>query len=201
MFGYPGEDLFGWGITTLGKCCELNPRRPKDIQVDRSYSFVPMTSVDNKGHVDASIEKPYQEICKGFTCFAENDVLFAKITPCMENGKGGIALKLKNNIGFGSTEFHVLRPIDGKSDPYWLYTITMLKKFRADAEKVMTGTGGQRRVPISYLDDYRIALPPIELQKEFASFIQQLDKSKVTLQKSINHIDIVIKTLLQERFC
>ena len=96
----------------------------------------------------------------------------------MENGKGGIAKGLMNGIGFGSTEFHVLRPIDGTSDPYWLYTVTMLQKFRTDAEKVMTGTGGQRRVPINYLSDYKIALPPIGLQKSFAAIVQQTDKSK-----------------------
>ena len=138
MFGEPGTDQNGWGSTTLGKCCELNPRRPKDLRTDVSYSFVAMPSVDNEGHVDASIERPYSEICKGFTYFAENDVLFAKITPCMENGKGGIAQGLKNRVGFGSTEFHVLRPINGVSDPHWLYTITMLQKFRIEAEKVMT---------------------------------------------------------------
>ena len=198
MFGEPGTDQNGWGITTLGTCCELNPRRPMDSRTDVSYSFVAMPSVDNEGHVDASIERPYSEICKGFTYFAENDVLFAKITPCMENGKGGIAQGLKNRVGFGSTEFHVLRPINGVSDPYWLYTITMLQKFRIEAEKVMTGTGGQRRVPINYLDEYRIALPPFGLQKRFASFVQQLDKSKVELQKSIASTSAMIKSLLSE---
>ena len=96
----------------------------------------------------------------------------------MENGKGGIASELKNGSGFGSTEFHVLRPIPQKSNPYWIYIITMFDKFRNDAEKVMTGTGGQRRVPISYLSDYPISLPPIELQEQFAAFVQQSDKSK-----------------------
>ena len=87
---------------------------------DIDYSFVAMPSVSEDGRIDASIERPYSEVCKGFTYFAENDVLFAKITPCMENGKGGVAKGLKNGAGFGSTEFHVLRPIKGASDPYWL---------------------------------------------------------------------------------
>ncbi len=177
-FGKPGTDPFGWGLTTLGECCELNPRRPRDMKTDTDYSFVAMPSVSEDGRVDASIERPYSEICKGFTYFAENDVLFAKITPCMENGKGGVAKGLKNGAGFGSTEFHVLRPIKGISNPYWLYIITMFPKFRSDAEKVMTGTGGQRRVPITYLSEYSIALPPIELQEQFAAYVQQSDKSK-----------------------
>ena len=185
-FGKPGTDPFRWGLTTLGKCCELNPRKPKGINTDDSYSFVAMPSVSEDGRIDASVERPYSEVCKGFTYFAENDVLFAKITPCMENGKGGVAKGLKNGVGFGSTEFHVLRPIKGVSDPYWLYIITMFSKFRSDAEKVMTGTGGQRRVPITYLSEYSITLPPIELQEQFAAFVRQSDKSKFVALRCSN---------------
>ena len=178
MFGVPGTDSFRWGLTSLGECCELNPRRPKNMKTDMDYSFVAMPSVSEDGCIDTAVVRPYAEVYKGFTYFENNDVLFAKITPCMENGKGGVATGLKNGAGFGSTEFHVLRPIKGISDPYWLYTITMFKKFRIDAEKVMTGTGGQRRVPITYLSEYRITLPPIDLQEQFAAFVRQSDKSK-----------------------
>ena len=183
QFGAPGTDPFGWGITTLGECCELNPRRPKDINTDVDYSFVAMPSVSEDGRIDTSIERPYSEICKGFTYFAEDDVLFAKFTLCMENGKGGVAKGLKNGVGFGSTEFHVLRSIKGIGDPYWLYIITIFQKFRSDAEKVMTGNGGQLRVPIMYLSEYRISLPPIELQEQFAAFVRQSDKSKFAVLK------------------
>ena len=185
-FGKPGTDPFGWGVTTLGECCELNPRKPKDMNTNIDYSFVAMPSVSEDGCIDSSIERPYSEVCKGFTYFGENDVLFAKITPCMENGKGGVAKKLKNGAGFGSTEFHVLRPIKGISDPYWIYILTMFPKFRSDAEKVMTGTGGQRRVPITYLNEYPIALPPIDLQEQFAAFVRQSDKSKFAVQSCSN---------------
>lgn len=178
-FGLPGTDPYGWGLKTLRECCELNPRRPKNMNAEIEYSFVAMPSVSEDGRIDTTIERPYAEVCKGFTYFEENDVLFAKITPCMENGKGGVAKGLKNGAGFGSTEFHVLRPIKGVSDPYWLYIITMFQKFRSDAEKVMTGTGGQRRVPITYLNEYKITLPPLELQEQFAAFVRQSDKSKL----------------------
>ena len=178
MFGHLGEDEKGWGITTLGKCCELNPKRPKGINDDLAVSFVPMPAVSEQGEIDCTDIKPYSEVKKGFTYFAEHDVLFAKITPCMENGKGAVAEGLSNGIGAGSTEFHVLRPIEGKSNPYWLYIITMFDGFRKDARKVMTGTGGQLRVPINYLNEYPITLPPIELQDEFEKFVRQSDKSK-----------------------
>ena len=182
MFGEPGSDVFGWGITTLGNCCILNPRRTEKLEPEQECSFVPMPAVSEKGRIDVSCHKPFSAVCKGFTYFAENDVLFAKITPCMENGKGAVAKELKNGIGFGSTEFHVLRPLKNVSNPLWLYVITMFPKFRSDAEKVMTGTGGQRRVPISYLEQYPISCPPIELQEQFATFVSQSDKSKHLLE-------------------
>ena len=178
MFGELGSDYKGWGLTTLGQCCELNPKRPRDIDDELMVSFVPMPAVSEDGKMDCSNIRPYKEVRKGFTYFAEDDVLFAKITPCMENGKGAVARGLEGGIGSGSTEFHVLRPIAGKSNPYWLYIITMFDSFRIGARKVMTGTGGQLRVPIGYLNDYPISLPPIELQKRFEEFIHQSDKSK-----------------------
>lgn len=197
MFGHLKENEKGWGLTTLGQCCELNPKRPKGIADDLGVSFVPMPAVSEDGRMDCSNIKPYSEVRKGFTCFAEHDVLFAKITPCMENGKGAIAEGLANGIGAGSTEFHVLRPIENKSNPYWLYIITMFENFRKEARKVMTGTGGQLRVPIGFLEDYPITLPPIELQNEFEEFVRQSDKSKFELQKSIEATDQLIKSLLQ----
>ena len=197
-FGIPGTDPFEWGLTTLGECSEINPRRPRDMKTNADYSFVAMPSVSEDGRIDASIERPFSEVCKGFTYFAENDVLFAKITPCMENGKGGVAKGLKNKAGFGSTEFHVLRPLKGISDPYWLYIITMFPKFRSDAEKVMTGTGGQRRVPATYLSEYRIALPPIELQEQFAAYVQQSDKSKFELEQALSELTDMYKSIIKE---
>ena len=184
MFGELGKDEKGWGLTTLGKCCELNPKRPRDISDELMVSFVPMPAVSEDGKIDCSDVKPYKEVRKGFTYFEENDVLFAKITPCMENGKGAVAKGLENEIGSGSTEFHVLRPIEGKSNPYWLYILTMFESFRVGARKVMTGTGGQLRVPIGYLKDYPIALPPIELQDCFEEIVHQSDKSKFVRFKS-----------------
>ena len=201
MFGTPGSDEKGWGLSNLGDCCELNPRRPRDLDDTALYSFVPMPAVSEKGIIDTSDWKAYVDVFKGFTYFAENDVLFAKITPCMENGKGGVAVGLKNGTGFGSTEFHVLRPIPGKSDPYWLYIITMFDKFRQDAEKVMTGTGGQRRVPISYLNDYQIALPPLPLQIEFAAFVRQSDKSKFELEQALAELNATYKRIITENLC
>ena len=181
MFGMPGTDTKGWGLQYLGTCCELNPKKGTDKRLVSGLrvSFVPMPAVSESGKIDASQIKAYDEVKTGFTYFAENDVLFAKITPCMENGKGAVAVGLCNNIGFGSTEFHILRPINNKSNPYWLYSLTSFDAFRKDAADNMTGSAGQRRVPAVFLEKYKVTLPPIELQNQFAAFVKQTDKSKL----------------------
>lgn len=201
MFGEIGKDEKGWGLTTLGKCCELNPKRPKDIDDKVMVSFVPMPAVSDNGKIDCSEIKPYRDVRKGFTYFAENDVIFAKITPCMENGKGAIARGLVGGIGSGSTEFHILRPIIGKSNPYWLYVITKFKGFRDGAKKVMTGTGGQLRVPIGFLRDYPVSLPPIELQNDFEKFVQQVDKSKFEIEKALNELKNLYQMIIKQGIC
>lgn len=187
----PGSDDFGWGLVSLGSVCRINPKKSQDSRLCSGIevSFVPMPAV---GEIDVTTIKEYDEVKTGFTYFAENDVLFAKITPWMENGKGAVAKGLRNGIGFGSTEFHVLRPISGETNPYWIYMLTAFSQFREDAANNMTGSAGQRRVPASYLENYRVAVPPIELQEQFAIFVEQTDKSKfgvkpVTLK--INELD------------
>lgn len=198
MFGELGSDDKGWGLTTLGQCCELNPKRPRDIDDELMVSFVPMPAVSEYGKIDCSDIRPYKEVRKGFTYFAEDDVLFAKITPCMENGKGAVARGLEGGIGSGSTEFYVLRPIAGKSNPYWLYIITMFDSFRLGARKVMTGTGGQLRVPIGYLNDYPISLPPIEIQNSFEEFVHQSDKSKFEIQQALKELELLYDKIIEE---
>lgn len=190
MFGIPGTDPFGYGIRKLGECCELNPKKAQDKRLlsVSEVSFVPMPLVSECGDIDTTNIRPYEEVKKGFTYFAEDDVLFAKITPCMENGKGAIAKGLLNEIGFGSTEFHVLRPIGDLSNPCWIYTLTSFRSFRKDAESNMTGSAGQRRTPVSFLENYAISLPPIKLQDQFASFVAQVDKSKFALLKCIDRL-------------
>lgn len=189
MFGEIGMDEKGWGLGKLGQYCVVNPRRPKDVPDDCEVTFIPMPAVSEHGQIDCSETKPYGEVKKSFTYFEEDDVLFAKITPCMENGKGAIARGLSNGIGAGSTEFHVLRPIDGKSNPYWLYVLTMFESFRKLARRMMTGTGGQLRVPANFLEDYMVSLPPFEKQQEFEEFCKNCEES-------INAIDQTLKDLV-----
>ena len=185
MFGNPLSSVQRYPLKNLGDCCELNPRRPSlDLEDTDNVSFVPMPSVSENGYLQDVTDEEYGKVKKGFTYFENGDVLFAKITPCMENGKGAIAEGLTNNIGMGSTEFHVLRPIEGVSSPYWLLALTRLSIFREKASKNMTGTGGQKRVPANYLENFMVGLPPIEEQNRFENIYKQADKSEFVGIKS-----------------
>ena len=195
MFG----DVFKNGQDLLGNCCEINPA--KIIFNDsRKVSFIPMANVKEDGSVDVTITKQYEEVKTGFTSFIDGDVLFAKITPCMENGKGCIVNNLCNGVGFGSTEFHILRPIKNVTNSYWLYVLTKSFKLRHEAAVNMTGSAGQRRVPANFLKSYRVTVPPIELQNQFADFVQQVDKSKVAVQKALDKTQMLFDSLMQEYF-
>ena len=197
MFGNPLSSKQKNELKKLGECCSINPRRPNiNLHDTDKVSFVPMSAVSENGHLVDMIDEEYGKVKKGFTYFENNDVLFAKITPCMENGKGAIAHGLTNGIGMGSTEFHVLRPIDEISSPYWLLALTQMPVFRERAAKNMSGTGGQKRVGASYLEHFMVGLPSIEEQHHFAAIYKQADKSKFELRKSIDAIDQVIKSLI-----
>ena len=185
MFGNPLSDVQKYGLKKLGECCELNPRRPRlNLEDSDMVSFVPMPSVSENGHLVDVADEEYGKVKKGFTYFENNDVLFAKITPCMENGKGTIAQDLTNGIGMGSTEFHVLRPINNISNAYWLLALTRMPIFRERASKNMSGTGGQKRVGAAFLENFLVGLPPIGEQQAFEAIYKQADKSKFVGFKS-----------------
>lgn len=155
----------GWEIRQIQEVADVNPRIDKKaIPDDIEVSFVPMPAVEaESGEIDVSQTKLAQEVKKGFTAFLQGDVLFAKITPCMENGKMAIAPALVNNYGFGSTEFHVLRPRES-IDAKYLYYYVSSKSFRGKAERFMTGAVGQKRVSTNYIKEATIPVAPIEDQ-------------------------------------
>ena len=185
MFCNPLLSEQNYPLRKLGECVEINPRRGFIPLSDSDLvSFVPMPAVNEEGYLQDVTDVEYGSVKKGFTYFKNGDILFAKITPCMENGKGAIAENLTNNIGMGSTEFHVLRPITNVSLEYWILALTRLPVFREKAAKNMTGTGGQKRVPSSFLSEFKVGLPPISAQEEFANVYKQADKSKFNGFKS-----------------
>ena len=186
-------------MARLGDVCTINPRGqalPDDFEV----SFVPMQNVSEKGVVDATLIKKYVEVKKGFTYFQEDDVLFAKITPCMENGKGGVAKNLKNKIGFGSTEFHVLRPNPNLIISSWLYYLTSWSEFRRECEKNMTGSAGQKRVPKTFLENYKIELPTLNEQRKIAAVLGKVSDLITKRRQQLDKLDLLVKSKFVEMF-
>ncbi len=162
----------------------INPSKIEiaNIKPSTEVSFVPMSAVSD---ITQKIEKfeitRLSEVRNGYTYFREDDVLFAKITPCMENGKITIAKDLKNGVGFGSTEFHVVRAGE-KALPKWLFYFLWNPGFREMAEKSMTGTAGQQRVPADFLKNSRIQLPLIAEQKKIVAYLDTLSAKARQLQ-------------------
>ena len=176
MDKYDLPDDWDWHNLGDKTVCTINPKKsevrhyPDSLEV----SFVPMACVDE---INGTIVKPKKrvlgDVYKGYTYFAENDVVFAKITPCMENGKSAIARGLTNNIGFGTTEFHVLRP-GPKLSPEWIYLYVRRTDFRKAAQNSMCGAAGQQRVPVSFLEQSKILVPPLPEQRRIVARIEQL---------------------------
>ncbi len=124
----------GWEMLALREVCEINPRRPRLSRNDDSLtSFVPMAAVDEGRGVIADLQtRPHRKVKRGYTYFEERDVLFAKITPSMQNGKSAIGRGLTDGFGFGSTEFHVLRP-SPRVIPEWVHLFVCQRSFRDEA--------------------------------------------------------------------
>ena len=186
----------------LQEVCIINPNKSEIKSTDKSIiaSFIPMANISETGEVNLSEERYLKDVWKGFTYFKEGDVLFAKITPCMENGKGAIMKNLQNEIGFGSTEFHVLRPIKDKSNSVWLYYLTSSQTFRKIAEKRMTGSAGQKRVPEKFLKEYKVNVPPYSLQNRFEVIIKTIEHQKLMAKTSLKKSEALFQSLLQRAF-
>jgi type I restriction enzyme S subunit len=133
-----------------------------------------MAAVSADGYVAAEVERTVGQVSAGFTYFERGDVVVAKITPCVENGKAAHTTNLKHEVGFGTTEFHVLRPGPEIHGRYLFYMIWN-PYFRFVAARNMTGSAGQRRVPADFVRRFAIPLPPISEQKRFATILDQAD--------------------------
>lgn len=155
-----------WPMVAIGEVCVVNPRKSEvaDIVGSTVVSFVPMSDVgEHEMFFEPKDTRRLDEVTSSYTYFKDGDVLLAKVTPCFENGKAGIARDLHNGIGFGSSEFYVLRPT-GDLLPQWLFMFAAAPAFRAWATPQMTGTGGLQRVPRSVVESYQIPLPPLATQ-------------------------------------
>jgi type I restriction enzyme, S subunit len=152
------------------------PRRSIQLLPDSEVSFIPMSDVTDTGQWYTHQSRRLSEVRHGYTYFEEGDVLFAKITPCMENGKGCLALGLKNGLGFGSTEFHVLRAKPNASNGF-IYHWSVSRQLRLKATVKMTGSAGQQRVPANFFDDFKIPNIPKPEQQKIAQVLSTIDRA------------------------
>jgi len=195
----------GWRWVRLGEASEINPRRSDIIRQDMEpTSFVPMEAVDAEMGVISEIrERPFADVKKGYTYFENGDVLFAKITPCMQNGKHAIARSLLEGIGFASTEFHVIRPAKVILAD-WIHYFVRQPTVLHDATNHFTGAVGQQRVPDDFLKSLEIPLPPIEEQRRIAGVLREqmaaVGKARTAAQARLEAVKALPAAFLRQVF-
>jgi type I restriction enzyme, S subunit len=197
----------GWQTKTLAEACQIKP--PKSEARDRVapdvlISFLPMESLGiDKQFVQATQERSLSDVAGSYTYFADGDVLLAKITPCFENGKLGIAEGLTNGIGFGSSEYIVFRP-DKTLNKEWLYYYLSREDFRVEGAARMSGAVGHKRVSKEFIESYPIPVPPIPEQHRIVNFLDEafdgIATAKSNAEKNLQNAKALFKSHLQSVF-
>jgi type I restriction enzyme S subunit len=187
----------GWVLAPLGEIVHVNPRWMQHEPTDgESVSFLRMAAVEaGTGRLDPSASRIWKEVKKGYTRFQEGDVLFAKITPCMENGKAALAVGLLGGRGAGSTEFHVLRPID-EVRPKFVLHFLLQEAIRREARMKMKGAAGQLRVPPEFLEGMNVPLPPAREQRRI---VEEIEKQFTKQEAGISALKRVLSNLKRYR--
>jgi type I restriction enzyme S subunit len=184
----------------LEEIAELNPPLAVSMGAADEVSFMPMAAVDADAVTAIDREtRLYSEVSKGYTPFLDGDVLVAKITPCFENGK--IAqVRLSRRYGFGSTEFHVVRPHSDRADPRYLVHFLRQDRVRKQGESRMTGSAGQRRVPENFLARLTIPLLPLAEQRRIAEILDKADALRAKRSKAIVQLDTLTQSIFLDMF-
>ena len=192
-----------WPRHIIKDLCIVNPSKkliPSNLQANDTVSFLPMEDLEIKaGYAEPKQTRLLGEVQGSYTFFAEDDVLLAKVTPCFENGKVGIASNLQKGIGFGSSEFFVIRPVKGILKET-IYFLAQTRHFISEASKQLTGTSGLRRVPLSFIENLSITIPPMELQEAFAERIKVVEKEKITIKQSIQSTEALLASRMDHYF-
>lgn len=158
---------------------DVNPAIKKDGLSDSSLvSFVPMPAVTEKTNQVIYEQREYKDVKNGFTPFQRGDLLWAKITPCMQNGKSFLSDTMPTEFGFGSTEFHVLRPKSDKIYMPFLWVLLSDEHILEAAKGMFSGSAGQQRVSDTFLRKMPAVLPPLDVQKALA------DEAFVAMEKA-----------------
>ena len=191
-----GTRIHTYPLARIADVCKINPPKSElsELSQDTRVSFVPMADMSELRMLFQPVEeRSLAEVTTSYTYFRDSDVLFARVTPCFENGKGGIARGLTNGIGFGSSEFYILRASE-QVLPEWLYFCVMHPLFREAGVAQMTGTGGLQRVPRDFVENFQIPLPPLPVQQEIVAEIEGyqkvIDGARAVLDNYRPHIPI-----------
>lgn len=206
LMGSVLDEIYSNGDTMLKDTCNVGPKKSeiKNLADDLEVSFLPMKDLNEHdiNFIPNEVKK-IGEVYKGYTYFAEGDVLLAKVTPCFENGKAGLAKDLINGIGFGSSEYHILRPKENTL-PEWIYFAVLTEQFRVTGKENMTGAGGLKRIPRAFLEEWKIPVPDLATQRKQIQRIVQIQedtkKLEFSIQKKLNHLKSLKSSLLDQAF-
>lgn len=183
----------------LQNVADINPAIGKRLPPGEEVDFIPMAGVDETLVDVCSTETRLSDsVSAGYTYFQDGDVLVAKITPCFENGKIAIA-NLERQHGFGSTEFHVVRPANGLNGRYLVHFLRR-PRLRKEGELRMTGSGGQRRVPRHFLEQLDIPLPPLDEQQRIVTILDATDALRQQRRQALVSLDQLVQSLFIEMF-
>ena len=182
------EQTYSSKTTKVKYVANLNPAKPDKSEFDKHMlvSFVDMPAVSEDGYIKKAVDRQFGTVISGgYTCFQNGDIIIAKITPCMENGKCALVSGMTNNYGFGSTEFHVIRADEQKILAKFLFTMLNREKIRLSAKANMTGASGHKRVPEQFYSNLDIIDIDIEKQKEIVLQVEKIKREITALENEI----------------
>lgn len=195
------QEMFGnfRGNEPIKKHVIVNPSKAL-LNDNEEVSFLSMADISVDGYILSSQRRRYSDVRNGFSSFMNDDVILAKITPCYENGKGAIVRDLINGIGFGSTEFYVLRCDKQYILPEYLFYLLRSDDFMALGKCHMKGAAGQKRLDKLFLQNFGITYPSLSQQEEFAKKVEQINQNLEVQQKDLDRLQELFDQLLQKAF-
>ncbi|PFJ17071.1 restriction endonuclease [Bacillus cereus] len=181
-----GEIPEHWLSMRLKNAILLNPNKSQvDLNSNQKVTFLPMENIIEPGKIDVGLEKELSDVYSGYTYFKNEDIVMAKVTPCFENGNIAIANNLVNEVGFGTTELHVLRVREKQYNKFYYYLVQS-EPFKQEGISMMYGVGGLKRIPTDFVSNYKFAAPPLDEQIEIANYLDSKCIQISNLKELIN---------------
>lgn len=170
-----------WSTMKASDFIEFNPRLSL-----KKGTLATKIAMDKLQPFTKRIDITEKALYSGGAKFCNGDTILARITPCLENGKTAfVDILQEGEVGFGSTEFIVMRAKEGVSDPQFVYYVATSPFFRERAIQSMVGSSGRQRVQQSVIENLELSVPPLQIQKEIGSFLSEIDK-KIAINNQIN---------------